>query len=150
MLRRAALVAAGGFCFVYGLAFVDVALRARSAYYEGEKYMAWSRDPALKRAALAQELAEREARLRADRAAGRMDDAELSQRLALARFDFDERLAESSVKYAYVWYQTAVELFSPPETRWVRLSREKMTRAKALWKLELDAQKIPYQDYMLE
>ena len=59
-------------------------------------------------------------------------------------------MKESSLKYAYVWFQTAVELFSPPESRWVALSREKMVLAKELWKKELDAKKIPYQDYMLE
>ncbi len=59
-------------------------------------------------------------------------------------------MKESSLKYAYVWFQTAVELFSPPESRWVVLSRQKMAVAKELWKKELAAKKIPYQDYMLE
>ena len=39
-----------------------------------------------------------------------MTKEELAQRLALAKFSRDEAVAESSLKYAYVWYQTAVEL----------------------------------------
>ena len=70
--------------------------------------------------------------------------------MELERFRRDEAVAESSVKYAYHWYKTAVELFSPPESRWVRLSREKMALTKDLWKQELDRRKIPYEEYMLE
>jgi hypothetical protein len=59
-------------------------------------------------------------------------------------------MKESSLKYAYVWFQTAVELFSPPESRWVIRSRKRMAVVKGLWKKELDAKRISYQDYMLE
>ena len=47
-------------------------------------------------------------------------------------------------------FQTAVELFTPPESRWVVMSRAQMPRVKELWKKELDAKHIPYKDYMLE
>ena len=116
----------------------------------GEKYLEWDRHPELKAAYLDHVLAEKQARLQGERAAGRLTAAELEQRLALARFERDEAMKESSLKYAYVWFQTAVELFSPPESRWVIRSRQQMAAAKELWKKELDAKKIPYQDYMLE
>lgn len=132
--------------FVLAAVYLDLVLRARSAYLEGEKYMEWAAKPELKKAALEAELAAREKALRASK----LPAPQLEQRLALARFEHEERLKESSVKYAYVWYQTAVELFSPPESKWVRLSREKLPVAKELWKKELDAAKIPYKDYMLE
>ena len=135
---------------VYGMVYADVWLRARSAYLEGEKYLEWDRHPELKAAYLDQALAEKQARLLAERAAGGITAEQLSQRLALARFERDEAMAESSLKYAYVWFQTAGELFSPPESRWVIRSRRQMASAKELWKKELDAKKIPYQDYMLE
>lgn len=148
--RRGLLIALGCGAFIYAAAYADLVLRARSAYLEGEKYLEWDRKPELKKAALDAELADAEARIKARAADEKLSPALLEQRLRLARFERDERFKESSVKYAYVWFQTAAELFSPPESKWVRLSREKMVLAKELWKKELDAKKIPYQDYMLE
>ena len=135
---------------MYGVAYADLVLRARSAYLEGEKYMAWNDRPELKKTALDAELAVREKQLRDEAVSEKWGQDELDQRLSLARFQRDERMKESSLKYAYVWYKTATELFTPPESRWVVLCRAKAPVAKELWKKELDAQKIPYKDYMLE
>ena len=148
--RRLLLTAAGGLLFVYAVAYVDLTLRARHAYLEGEKYMQWAREPALKKAALDAELASQEADLRAQAAKEAWPAEKLDQRLYLARFYHDSRMKESSLKYAYVWYRTAIELFTPPESKWVVLCRQRAPVAKELWKKELDAQKIPYKDYMLE
>jgi hypothetical protein len=148
--RRYLLTAAAGLAFVYATAYVDLTLRARSAFYEGERYMAWNSDPSLKKAALAAELQAKESRLRAQAEKERWAAEVLEQRLFLARFEHGERLKESSLKFAYVWYQSAVELFTPPESKWVVLCRQRAVEAKRLWKKELDAQKIPYEDYMLE
>jgi hypothetical protein len=134
--RRALLTAAGLLAFVYAAAYVDVVLRARSAH--------------TKKAHFDEELAERQKSLETDRGAGRLTPAEFDKKLGLARFERDQEVSESSLKYAYVWYQTAAELFTPPESKWTRLSREKMKTTRELWKKELDAKKIPYQDYMLE
>jgi hypothetical protein len=71
-------------------------------------------------------------------------------KMELLDFSKGRKLRESSVKYAYIWYQTVVELFSPPESKWVRLARQKMPEAKELWKKELTAKKIPFEEYMLE
>lgn len=149
-MKKTLLTVAACVVAVYAMAYVDLVLRARSAYLEGEKYLEWERKPELKKAALDAELSEKERRLRAEHEAGRLTRAELDQRLVLAKFARDDAFNESSLKYAYVWFQTAVELFSPPESRWVGLSRAKMAEAKALWRRELDAKNIPYQDYMLE
>ena len=135
---------------VYAMAAVDVVLRARSAYTEGEKWLEWSRKPELKRAHLDGELARREAELRRLREDGKLDDAALERKLALAKFERDQQLEESSIKYAYVWFQSAAELFTPPENRWSTRARERVRETRELWKKELDAKKIPYQDYMLE
>jgi hypothetical protein len=148
--RRALLTGAGLFAFVYAAACVDVVLRARSAYLEGEKWLSWNEHPDLKKAHFDAELAERRRAFEADRDAGKLTAAEFDKKLALATFERDQAVAESSLKYAYVWYQTAAELFTPPESRWTALSREKMKTTRELWKKELDAKKIPYQDYMLE
>ncbi|MFI5361129.1 MAG: hypothetical protein ACHQ49_04090 [Elusimicrobiota bacterium] len=148
--RRALLTAVGLFAFVYAAGCVDVVLRARSAYNEGEKWLSWNEHPELKAAHFDAELAERRKALEGDRDAGRLPAAEFEKKLGLARFERDQAVAESSLKYAYVWFQSAAELFTPPESRWTVLSREKMKTTRALWKKELDAKKIPYQDYMLE
>ena len=143
---RSALIAAALVAAVYAMARVDLVLRARSAYLEGEKWSEWSRKPELKKAHFDAELAAREGEL----SQGRLDRAAYERKAGLARFERDQAVAESSLKYAYVWYQTAAELFSPPENRWSVLARAKMAETRVLWKKELDARKIPYQDYMLE
>ena len=148
-MSRIKLVA-GVVLFILGSVYLDVTLRARTAYYEGEKYVQWHNDPSKKKA-YSDALYEKEkADLDRKLAQGALTKPEYSQRVVLEKFRRDEAIAESSLKYAYHWYKTAVELFSPPESRWVRLSREKMAQTKELWKKELEAQKIPYEEYMLE
>lgn len=149
-LGRAVLVAAAVVAAVYGMVRVDLILRSRSAYLEGEKWMEWNRRPELKAAHFDAELAAREGELTRQLAKGKIDRATFDRQSGLARFERDQAVAESSVKYAYVWFQTAAELFSPPENRWSVRARARMAEARALWKKELDARKIPYQDYMLE
>ncbi|MDE2143380.1 MAG: hypothetical protein KGJ84_13305 [Elusimicrobia bacterium] len=148
--RRVLLTAAALLAFVYAASYADVVLRARSAYLEGEKWLSWNEHPELKKAHFDAELARTRAGLEADRAAGRLTPAEFDRKLGLATFERDQSVSESSLKYAYVWFQTAAELFTPPESRWTVLSRQKMKTTRELWKKELDAKKIPYQDYMLE
>lgn len=144
------MTAAAASIGVYAVAYVDLVLRARSAYQEGEKYLLWDREPGLKTAHFDAWLKDEGERLRASHREGALGAAELKERLDLARFERDMRVSESSLKYAAVWFSSAVELFSPPESRWVVLSRAKLALARELWKKELEAKKIPYQDYMLE
>jgi hypothetical protein len=139
-----------GAVFVLAAVYVDLMLRARTAYYEGEKYLSWHADPGKKKDYFQKQFEKAVVELDREKNSGRMDDTEYRQRVALEEFRRDEAVAESSLKYAYHWYKTAVDLFSPPESRWVKLSREKMRSTKALWKAELDAAKIPYEEYMLE
>ena len=96
------------------------------------------------------ELGREEQSLKTQLAAGSLSEPDYEEKLELARFEHDQRIAESNLKYAYVWFQTAVELFTPPESRWVVLSRAQMAPTKELWKKELDGKHIPYKDYMLE
>lgn len=68
----------------------------------------------------------------------------------MMEFDRELELQESSIKYAYQWYKDTYELFSPPESRWVRRAREKAPIALNLWKKELEQMKIPTTSLMLE
>jgi hypothetical protein len=148
--RKTVLTALGLLAFVYVAASVDIVLRARSAYLEGEKWLDWDSNPAHKKAYYDAELSRQTKKIEHDRDSGKLSATEFDHKLMLAKFERDQALAESSVKYAYIWFQTAAELFTPPESRWTRMSREKMLVARQLWKKELEAKKIPYQDYMLE
>ena len=153
MLRRFPrwiALAAAALAVVYALVYADLVLRARSAYLEGEKYMRWHARPGEKKAFFQAELAKETAALDREKSAGRLSDNEHAQRLELERFRADEALSESSLKYAYHWYKTAVDLFAPPDSRWVKLSRRRMAEAKELWKAELRAKGVPFEEYMLE
>lgn len=134
----------------YAIIYADVVFRARDAYLEGEKYMRWNEDPRLKMAELNAKYENQKESLDKSRGKGKMNQEEFDRQLEIAAFDRDRLMEESSLKYAYVWYQTAYELFSPPESKWVRLSREKAPRALEKWKEELRAKNIPFEDYMLE
>ena len=135
---------------VYALVFADVMLRARSAYLEGEKYWSWYENAAMKETALKNEFDTAKAAIDKQKAAGKMKDEQYTQKLNTIQFDYDRHREDSAIKYAYIWYQTAVELFSPPESKWVKLSREKMPKAKDLWRQELKAKHIPFEEYMLD
>jgi len=89
--------------------------------------MAWSRDPALKKAASDEEYAQNEKKLRDERASGKITEAELTHARALLRFDEDERLKESSFEVRVRLVSDGPSsFFSPPEHgRWGRaLARE--------------------------
>jgi hypothetical protein len=135
---------------VYGMIYADVLLRARSAYLEGEKYWSWYENPAAKESALKAEFEKKKAAFDKKLAANKMNKDDYDKEIEIIKFDLEQKLGESSIKYAYIWYQTVVELFSPPESKWVKLSREKMPKAKELWKQELRKKNIPFEDYMLE
>ena len=133
----------------YGMVYVDVVLRARDAWMKGEMYWRWADHPEERLAYLQQQQAKEQTALDAKKAAGTLSADEYSRATELLQFRYAQMGRESSLKYAYVWYQTAAELFSPPESKWVVMARAKMPLAKERWKAELAAQHIPYDDYML-
>jgi hypothetical protein len=147
-MRRALLTAAALAAAVYGLALGDVVLRGRSAYLEGEKWLEWSRKPELKKAHFDGLLAAREKELEAERP--KLSAEAYEKKRALARFERDQSVAESSLKYAFVWYRTCVELFTPPETRWTRAARARMAETRELWRRELEARGVKVADHMLQ
>ncbi|MDX6769003.1 MAG: hypothetical protein SF051_05685 [Elusimicrobiota bacterium] len=147
-MRRVLLTAAALAAAVYAMALGDVVLRGRSAYLEGEKWLEWSRRPELKKAHFDAVLAEREKALAKEKPS--LAPEAYEKKLALARFERDQAVAESSLKYAFVWYRTAVELFTPPETRWTRAARERLAETRELWRAELTARGVKVADHMLE
>lgn len=95
----------------FGLARWELERRARDAYLQGEQYYSWYRDPALKRAHFDAELAAHQ--------------VTLDQYQVLMR--------DNDLKNAYLWYDTAVELFQPPRSAWVLKSEERLKQVQPLY-----------------
>jgi hypothetical protein len=143
-------LAAGTILILYGMIYMDVVSRAKEAYMEGEKYWRWHEHPEEKKAEIAANYEKAKVELDVKLAKNKIAQGDYDRQLEILQFDREHQMEESSIKYAYVWYQTAYELFSPPESKWVKLSREKAPLAKEKWKEELRAKKIPFEEYMLE
>ncbi len=135
---------------MYAMVYIDVCLRARHAYQEGEKYWNWHEHPEIKRAELQKKFDLEKKEIDQMLSNKKIRQVEYDRKLEIITFERDRELEESSIKYAYVWYQTSYELFSPPESKWVKLSRQKAPLAKELWKEELRSQHIAFEDYMLD
>lgn len=92
----------------YGMARFELVRRAKNAYLEGEKYYAWHQEPAKKKAYF---------------------DAELAAK-RLSPEQHELLMEDNDLKNAYVWYETAIELFQPPRSQWVVKSEERMKEVK--------------------
>lgn len=67
-----------------------------------------------------------------------------------ARHAYLEGEKAANPRDACAWYESAATLFTPPESRWSRLARQKMPQAKERWKADLVARHIPFDESMLE
>ena len=132
------------------LIYRDVVSRAKESYQQGETYMEWNAHPEKKTAFFEAKFAESKGRFDKFLAARKNTENEYKRKKESREFDKKFALEESSLKYAYQWYKDTYELFSPPESKWVRLSREKAPHALELWKKELTDKKIPFEDTMFE
>jgi hypothetical protein len=135
-----------GVVAVVVIVYVDVVSRAKTAFLEGEKYMDWHAHPDKKKAQLHRQLEVSKAALARQRDRKKITEEEFAEKAGALQFDYDYALSESSLKYAYQWYKDTYELFSPPESKWVRLARQQAPIALDLWKKELNAQNIPFED----
>jgi hypothetical protein len=136
--------------FVYILIYADITLRAKHCYLQGEKYYKWHQNPVLKKEQFLKEYSKKTGMLEKKFLKGKISKEELDVTLDKLNMERDFKIKESSIKYAYMWYKTALDSFSRPHSKWVRLCEEKMNIAKKLWKEELKANKIYFEEYMLE
>ncbi|MEN3013205.1 MAG: hypothetical protein ABDH23_01120 [Endomicrobiia bacterium] len=139
-----------GIVFVYLAIYIDVYLRAKQAYYNAEKYMDWYYHPDKKEKYLKEKYEKEKKELEELFSKGKISQEEYKIKLELIEFNREFQLNESSLKYAYIWYKTAIDLFSKPESKWVKLAREKIKKVKELWKEELKQKGYEVEDYMLE
>lgn len=148
-LHTAALVAFA-IAAVYGLIYLDVWFRAKHSYLEAEKYMEWAQHPDRKQASLEAEFSSSKEKLDRRHVRKEISDEDYQRKLDSLVFDKNFHLGESSLKYAYQWYKDTYELFSPPESRWVKEARVKAPQTLELWKQELRAKNIPFDDLMFQ
>ncbi|MCX7956298.1 MAG: hypothetical protein N2643_00160 [Endomicrobia bacterium] len=135
---------------VYFAIYVDVILRAKTSYENAERYLDWHFNPEKKMLYLEQQSNVEKKKLEEKYLKGKISKHEYEIGLELIDFDKKRQLEESSLKYAYIWYKTAIDLFNPPESKWVKLSKEKIKQVKKMWKKELESKGYKVEDYMLE
>ncbi len=134
----------------YGLIYHDVVSRAHDAYDQGELHMTWYRNPDAKKKFFDDKMTAERTALESQFAAKKISEPDYRRKLDGLEFDHDFALSESSVKYAYQWYKDSYEMFSPPESRWTRMARQKAPEALELWKVELRAQNVPFENTMFD
>lgn len=145
-----ALMIAATAAIAYAMVYVDVLARAREAFRQAERYEAWEKDPEQKKRHFEAKFLKEKGLLDKRKEKGDLSAEDYDQDLEVLKFDRDQAVNESSVKYAYQWYKDAYELFSPPESRWVRSARFRAPAAKERWRDELRAKNIPFEEYMLD
>ncbi len=144
------LVVLMGVIGVYSLVLIDVVSRAKESYAQAETYMEWSRNPEKKKQFFEKKFETSKAKLDKMLSEKKIPDDAYKEKLESLVFDRDFSINESSLKYAYQYYKDTYELFSPPESKWVKLARVKTPETLELWKQELRAQNIPFEDTMFE
>jgi len=148
-VQNVGLVGLGIIC-VYGLIYRDVVSRAKEAYLEGDKYLEWHRSPEKKKTYFNETFNSEKTKLDQLLKKKKISADEYKRKLDIIEFDRDFNLEESSLKYSYQWFKDTYELFSPPESKWVRMARQKTPQVLDLWKEELRQKKVPFEDYMFE
>lgn len=106
------------------MARFEVERRAKREFNEGEKYLSFYKTPDLKKQYYDEKLRKKE-----------ISDPE-----------YEMLMEDSALKNAYVQYQTVVDLFTPPESKWVKMSRERLNEITPIYnewveslKKEIDA-----------
>ncbi|MCG3205337.1 MAG: hypothetical protein KCHDKBKB_02057 [Elusimicrobia bacterium] len=131
---------------VYGIVLVDVVLRAKESYQQAEKYLYWHDHPEAKKAFFDKKFEKEKKLLEESISKKKLPESEFQAKLETLEFDRDYNISESSLKYAYQYFKDTYELFTPPESSWVKKARVKTPEVLEMWKQELREQKIPYED----
>ncbi len=147
---RIGMVVSGLLALLALLVYTDVYLRARSAYYKAEKYYYYSTHPEQMREDLKREFQSRREKLETRFRRGKLSQQEYELEQVVLEGEYKRRIEESAIKNALVWYETVVNLFSPPRTRWVKEAEKKIPQCRAEWKAELRTKGIPVEDYITD
>lgn len=83
----------------------ELVKRAKREYKEGERYLSFYRSPDLKKQYYDEKLKNKE----------------------ISETEYEMLMEDNALKNAYVQYNTVVDLFTPPESKWVKLSRQRLS-----------------------
>ncbi|HOW27621.1 MAG TPA: hypothetical protein PK876_03845 [Elusimicrobiota bacterium] len=145
-----ALLILGTAAIAYAMVYVDVMARAREAFRQGERYTRWHENIDDKKRFYEEKFLREKGKLEKKKEQNKISQEDYEQDLEILQFDREQALNDSSIKYAYQWYKDTYELFSPPESRWVREARFLAPAAKERWRDELRSKNIPFEEYMLD
>jgi hypothetical protein len=88
----------------YFMARFEVVRRAQREYTEGEKFLNFYRAPDAKKLYYDDKLKKKE----------------------ITDIEYEMLMEDNALKNAYVQYNTVVDLFTPPESEWVKKSRQRL------------------------
>lgn len=83
----------------------ELVKRAKREYNEGERYLSFYKSPDLKKQYYDEKLKKKE----------------------ISETEYEMLMEDNALKNAYVQYNTVVDLFTPPESKWVKLSRQRLS-----------------------
>ena len=109
------------------IVYTDVCLRARASYFKGVRYLEWFEKPQLKKEFLDKWLEKELLKI----SAGKKSESEILKKTL--EMQYKMQMEDNNAKNAYFWFQTTVECFQPPRSKYVRRAEEKMALAKKLW-----------------
>lgn len=89
----------------YFMARFEVVRRAQREYTEGEKFLNFYRNPDAKKLYYDDKLKKKE----------------------ITDIEYEMLMEDNALKNSYVQYNTVVDLFTPPESEWVKKSRQRLT-----------------------
>jgi hypothetical protein len=95
----------------YFMARYEVVRRAKREYLEGEKFLSFYKNPELKKQYYDEKLRKKE----------------------ISQEEYEMLMEDNALKNAYVQYQTVIDLFTPPESKWVKLSHERLKEIEPLY-----------------
>ncbi len=98
----------GCLIIAYFMAYFEVVKRAKREYNEGVKFLDFYRNPDMKKKYYDEKLAKKE----------------------INEIEYQMLMEDNALKNAYVEFQTVVDLFTPPESKWVKQSRQKLNEIK--------------------
>ncbi|MBA3065187.1 hypothetical protein KJ633_01810 [bacterium] len=122
------LTVAGFWLFLNIAASVDVTFRARSAYFEGMKYLEWHKNPAAKKKALDLWLEKSKSKTLS---APPVEKELLNESLQM---QYQIKMEDNDAKNAYYWFKTVIECFQPPRSAYVKRAQKQILTAEKLWK----------------
>jgi len=102
------IIAVTVFITLYLMPRMEVTKRAKREFLEGEKFLDFYKNPDKKKIYYDEQLKNGE----------------------ITEIQYRMLLEDNALKNAYVQYETVIDLFTPPESKWVKKSRQRLSEIK--------------------